>query len=77
MRTVGTYITATTLGESVQAFVPHPLPPIMPSLDAGSFAALSHEAEMALARLSGVAGLVPSLDWLLYSAVRKEALLTS
>ncbi|MFY7905478.1 MAG: Fic family protein, partial [Burkholderiaceae bacterium] len=32
---------------------------------------------MALARLAGVAGLVPSVDWLLYSAIRKEALLTS
>ena len=32
---------------------------------------------MALARLVGVAGLVPSVDWLLYSAVRKEVLLTS
>jgi Fic family protein len=32
---------------------------------------------MALARLSGMAGLVPSIDWLLYSALRKEALLTS
>jgi Fic family protein len=30
-----------------------------------------------LARLSGVSGLVPSVDWLLYSAIRKEALLTS
>ncbi len=34
-------------------------------------------AELALARLSGVSGLVPSVDWLLYSAIRKEALLTS
>ena len=32
---------------------------------------------MALARLGGVAILVPSVDWLLYSAIRKEALLTS
>jgi Fic family protein len=32
---------------------------------------------MALARLSAVSGLVPSVDWLLYSAIRKEALLTS
>jgi Fic family protein len=77
MRTTGAYITSTTLGESVQAFVPHPLPPAAPALDAGSFAALNHSAELALARLSGVAGLVPSVDWLLYSAVRKEALLTS
>jgi transposase len=37
----------------------------------------SHKSEMALVRLSGVSGLVPSVDWLLYSAVRKEALLTS
>jgi Fic family protein len=27
--------------------------------------------------LAGVSGLVPSVDWLLYSAIRKEALLTS
>jgi Fic family protein len=32
---------------------------------------------LALARLSAVSGLVPSFEWLLYSAVRKEALLTS
>ena len=32
---------------------------------------------LALARLAGVLGLVPSVDWLLYSAIRKEALLTS
>ncbi|NQW83553.1 MAG: Fic family protein [Alcaligenaceae bacterium] len=30
-----------------------------------------------MARLAGVSGLVPSVDWLLYSAIRKEALLTS
>ena len=77
MRTVGTYITTTTSGEPVQAFVPHPLPPHNPALDLVSFAGLNHAAELALARLSGVAGLVPSVDWLLYSAVRKEALLTS
>jgi Fic family protein len=34
-------------------------------------------AELALARLEGVSGLVPSVDWLLYGAMRKEALLTS
>jgi hypothetical protein len=40
-----------------------------------SFAALNHAAE--LARLSGVSGLVPSVDWLLDRAVPKAALLTS
>jgi len=77
MRSTGTTITSTTLGEPVRAFVPHPLPPADPPLAPESFAAANHAAEMALARLAGVAGLVPSVDWLLYSAIRKEALLTS
>lgn len=77
MRSTGTTITSTTLGESVKAFVPNALPPSQPPLDVDAFAAANHAAEMALARLSGVAGLVPSVDWLLYSAIRKEALLTS
>jgi Fic family protein len=76
-RVSGTYAISTTLGEPVRAFVPHSLPPADPDLDAASFAVLNQQAELALARLSGVAGLVPSVDWLLYSAVRKEALLTS
>lgn len=76
-RTTGTYAISTTLGESVRAFVPDPLPPVEPSLAAASFTDLNRQAELALARLSGVSGLVPSVDWLLYSAVRKEALLTS
>ena len=77
MRDTGTYVTSTTLGESVRAFVPHPLPPVAPVLSLADFAAPSHAAELALARLSGVSGLVPSVDWLLYGAIRKEALLTS
>ena len=77
MRTTGTYVATTTLGEAVQAFVPHALPPADPPLAAESYTATNHRAEMALARLAGVAGLVPSVNWLLYSAIRKEALLTS
>ena len=76
-RTTGAYATSTTLGESVQAFVPHPLPPTNPELAPEAYVDLNHQAELALARLSGVSGLVPSVDWLLYSAIRKEALLTS
>ncbi|MCL1825676.1 MAG: Fic family protein [Betaproteobacteria bacterium] len=76
-RSAGTYAPSTTLGESVQAFVPHPLPPADPPVKPASFVDLNRQAELALARLSGVSGLVPSVDWLLYSAVRKEALLTS
>ena len=77
MRSTGTYATSTTLGEPVQAFVPHRLPPAAPALAQEAFAARNRSAELALARLSGVSGLVPSVDWLLYSAIRKEALLTS
>ncbi len=77
MRTTGTYVTTTTLGEAVRAFVPHALPPARPPLVADNYASANHRAEMALSRLGGVAGLVPSVDWLLYSAIRKEALLTS
>jgi Fic family protein len=77
MRVTGTYVTSTTLGESVRAFVPHALPPAEPELDVACYAERNRTAELALARLAGVAGLVPSIDWLVYSAIRKEALLTS
>ena len=77
MRNTGSYVTTTTMGESVQAFVPHPLPPKRPVLALESFVEANRIAELALARLSGFSRLVPSVDWLLYSAVRKEALLTS
>jgi Fic family protein len=77
IRIAGSYSTSTTLGESVQAFVPAALPPAGPPLDVDVYHELNHTAELALARLSGVSGLVPSVDWLLYSAIRKEALMTS
>jgi len=70
-------VKSTTLGEEVQAFVTDSLPPKNPTLALEVYQDLNRKAEMALARLSGVSGLVPSVDWLLYSAIRKEALLTS
>ncbi|HET8708388.1 MAG TPA: Fic family protein [Pseudomonadales bacterium] len=76
-RITGTYAISTTLGESVRAFVPHALPPSDPELSPAVYEELNRQAELALARLAGVSGLVPSVDWLLYSAIRKEALLTS
>lgn len=75
-RTTGSYTISTTLGKPVRAFVPYPLPPSDPSLSSEVFNVLNRQAELALARLAGVSGLVPSVDWLLYSAIRKEALLT-
>lgn len=76
-RSAGSYITTTTSGEAVLAFVPFALPPTVPPLSMDAYDAQNRAAELALARLSGVSGLVPSVDWLLYSAIRKEALLTS
>lgn len=69
LRTTGTHTLTTTLGESVRAFVPSPLPPADPPLAPASFVDLNRHAELALARLIGVSGLVPSVDWLLYSAI--------
>ena len=73
-RTTGTYAISTTLGESVRAFVPYALPPAAPALSSSMFADRNRRAELALARLCGLLGLVPSVDWLLYSAIRKEAI---
>lgn len=76
-RVSGSFINVTTLSETVRAFVPHALPPAEPPLAPKSYEAQNRAAEVALARLSVVSGLVPSVEWLLYSAVRREALLTS
>lgn len=76
-RTTGIYTLTTTVGEPVRAFVPHALPPANPPLAPEVWQSLNAAAVTALQRLSAVAGLVPSVDWLLYSAIRQEALLTS
>lgn len=76
-RESGTYDVVTTLGEPVRAFVPKALPPNEPELDPAVWSGLNESAMLSLQRLSAVAGLVPSVDWLIYSAVRQEALLTS
>jgi Fic family protein len=76
-RITGTFAISSTLGESVSAFVPRPLPPTDPALLRLTYIDHDTQAERALLRLTGVSSLVPSVDWLLYSAIRKEALLTS
>jgi len=76
-RITGTYVVGTTLGEPVRAFVPNALPPFDPVLDSGDWSGLNERAMVSLQRLSAVAGLVPSMEWLIYSAVRQEALMTS
>lgn len=75
-RTTGTYTITAAGGETVRAFVPNPLPPAAPPLDPTCYAT-NAAAEQALGRLSAMSGLVASAEWLIYSSIRKEALLTS
>ncbi|KQQ69923.1 cell filamentation protein Fic [Xanthomonas sp. Leaf131] len=76
-RVTGAYAVLKTHDETVRAFVPAPLPPAAPVLDPAAYLERNRLAEVALARLTGMAGLVASSEWLIYSAVRQEALLTS
>ena len=73
----GQYQTTTTLGETVRAFVPSPLPPDPPIvMDAGRQARLER-AWLACGRLDAVTTLLPDADLLLYTYVRREAVLSS
>ncbi len=73
----GKYVTVSTTGETVQAFMPAPLPPEPPLELTGNLADLMQEAALALGRLDGVSAMVPDPQLFLYSYIRKEALLSS
>jgi hypothetical protein len=75
-RSPGRYLKVATTGEAFKAFVPAPLPP-RPALQwrpelRGRFDA----ALLALGRLNAVSDLLPNAALLLYSFVRKEAVLS-
>ena len=73
-RIVGTCEQTRTAGETVNAFVPAPLPPSNPPLDMNAeLSALLRCAEAKVSVLKLAGSMVPSPDWLLYSFVRKEA----
>jgi Fic family protein len=73
----GEYIETAALGETVRAFVPPALPPNPPlAFTSGSQAALDR-AMLSLGRLDGAATTMPDVDLLLYTFVRKEAILSS
>ncbi|MBX3323165.1 MAG: Fic family protein [Phycisphaeraceae bacterium] len=77
-RQTGTYRTRTTHGETVKAFVPHPLPPSDPPLVIeGDLAALHAKAVAAIGLLRVAGAMVPDPGWFLYGFVRKEAVLSS
>jgi Fic family protein len=73
----GRYVMSVTGSEEVRAFVPAPLPPVHPlELIGPVHAALDH-ALLALGRLDGAAAALPDAHLLLYTYVRKEAVLSS
>jgi len=77
-RETGTYRTSTTHGETVRAFVPHPLPPADPPLAVeGELADRHADAVAAIGRLRVAGAMVPDPGWFLYGFVRKEAVLSS
>lgn len=73
----GKYVTISTVGETVQAFVPAPLPPA-PSIDwTPELRQQFEKAHLALGRLDSISSLLPDTDLFLYMYVRKEAVLSS
>ena len=73
---LGSYVSTTTAGETVRAFVPPPLPP-EPPLDLSGLYQNLDRANQALGRLYGLTTLLPDTRLFLYLYVRKEALLSS
>jgi Fic family protein len=73
----GHYITTSTAGEKVKAFVPHPLPPTPPLECSPELREKFDNALLALGRLDSVSILLPDTSLFLYMYVRKEAVLSS
>ena len=73
----GHYVKVATAAESFKAFVPAPLPP-HPIIDwAPALRGRFDAALLALGRLDAITDLLPNSGLLLYSFVRKEAVLSS
>lgn len=77
MKATGKYVTTSTTGESIKAFVPNPLPPDPPIRLTDLEHNLIERANRALGRLDGVTTLLPDVSLFLYFYVRKEAVLSS
>src|ERR1700744_5597605 len=73
----GTYIETSTLGETVRSFVPPTLPPGPPLVFPAALQTALDRAMLSLGRLDGAAATMPDVDLLLYTFVRKEAVLSS
>lgn len=76
-RLQGRYVQVAAAGEAFKAFVPNPLPP-SPAINwSPALRGRFDEALVAIGRLDAVTRLLPNAGLLLYSFVRKEAVLSS
>lgn len=73
----GDWVTISTVGEPVQAFLPKPLPPSPPVQIEGTLRSSLDEALLALGRLDSVTTLLPDTALFLFMYIRKEAVLSS
>ncbi|MEI8206768.1 MAG: Fic family protein [Kiritimatiellales bacterium] len=73
----GRFVTISTVGEKVQAFIPSPLPPVPPIDWSPELRKKFDKALLALGRLDGVSVLLPETSLFIYTYVRKEAVLSS
>jgi len=77
-RITGKHIKTATAGETVQAFVPYPLPPTDPPfIFSSEIQELLQSAAARLAELRMASLLVPNADLFSYAFIRKEAILSS
>jgi Fic family protein len=73
----GYYVTVSTVGEKVNAFVPYPLPPKPPVEWSSKLREKYDQALIELGRLDSASLLLPDSMLFLYSHIRKEAVLSS
>ena len=73
----GEYSTRQLGGETVNAFVPQPLPPCPAPEITGSRARRHEQALLACGRLDSITQLLPEPDLFLYAYIRREALVSS
>lgn len=73
----GQFEISSVAGETVRAFIPHPLPPDPPLALSGEHQMLLERALVTLGRLDSIATLLPDPHLFLYTYVRKEAVLSS
>ena len=73
----GQYVTISTAGEKVRAFVPQALPPNPPIEWTPDLRSKFDQALLALGRLDSISTFLPDISLFLYMYVRKEAVLSS